>query len=437
MSATDPSGLTIAAARRQLQAGLLSCEELVTACLARIEELDPTIQAWVRLRAEPALDEARAIDAGTDGATIDRPLAGIPVGLKDIIATAGLETSAGSRVLRGWVPDDDAVAVRRLRRHGAIVLGKTVTTEFASADPAPTRNPADPAHTPGGSSAGSAAAVAADQCLGALGTQTAGSILRPAAYCGAVGFKPTYDAVSREGVIPLAWSMDHVGPITKTVEDAALLYEALRGEPPTAGPPPDGHRFTVGVTDRYFDTDDPHMVAAFGTALAAARELGWDVRTVRLPASFEAAAQAAMVVITAEIAAVHEDWFREQPDAYGPQLRELIEAGQRILAATYLRGQRLRRQATEEMRALFDDVDLVMTPTTPAPAPSGFGTTGDASYNLPFSSFGMPALSVPVPASTTHLPTGVQFVADHHWEAGLLEAGRRFDRHVNPGSSGE
>ena len=206
-------------------------------------------------------------------------------------------------------------------------------------------------------------------CLGALGTQTAGSILRPAAYCGAVGFKPTYGVVSREGVIPLAWSMDHVGPITKTVEDAALLYEALRGETPSVGPPPDGHRFTVGIADRYFDTDDRHVVAAFESALAAVAELGWTVKPVRLPASFEVAAQAAMVVITVEIAAVHEDWFSGQPDAYGPQLRELIEAGQRILAPTYLRAQRLRRQAAEEMTALFDGMDVLMTPTTPAPAP--------------------------------------------------------------------
>lgn len=437
MSAGDPSGLTIAAARRQLRAGRLSCEELVTACLERIDELDAAIFAWARLRAEGALDDARAIDASPDGATRDLPLAGIPIGLKDIICTAGLETSAGSRVLSGWVPDDDAVAVRMLQRHGAIVLGKTVTTEFASADPAPTRNPADLAHTPGGSSAGSAAAVAADMCLGAVGTQTAGSILRPAAYCGAVGFKPTYGVVSREGVIPLAWTMDHVGPITKTVEDAALLYEALRGETPSVGPLPDGHRFTVGIADRYFDTDDRHVVAAFESALAAVAELGWTVKPVRLPASFEVAAQAAMVVITVEIAAVHEDWFSGQPDAYGPQLRELIEAGRRILAPTYLRAQRLRRQAAEEMTALFDGMDVLMTPTTPAPAPPGFQTTGDASYNLPFSSLGMPALSVPVPTSTTHLPIGVQLVADHHRDEWLLEAGRRFDQHVNPGTSGE
>ena len=175
-------------------------------------------------------------------------------------------------------------------------------------------------------------------CLGALGTQTAGSILRPSAYCGAVGFKPTYDAVSREGVIPLAWSMDHVGPITKTVEDAALVYGALRGDVRPMDRQPDDRPVTVGVPDRFFDTDDRDVAAAFESALAAARELGWDVQPIPLPASFEAAAQAAMVIITAEIAAVHEDWFEVQPDEYGPQLRGFIEAGQRILALTTDRG---------------------------------------------------------------------------------------------------
>lgn len=431
MIAVDPNELTIVAATQLIRSRELSCEELVTACLERIGELDDSIHAWARVRVDGALADARAIDASRDDTKWDLPLAGIPVGLKDIICTEGLETSAGSRVLSGWVPQHDAVVVRRLKRHGAIVLGKTVTTEFASADPAPTKNPADLAHTPGGSSAGSAAAVAAHMCLGALGTQTAGSILRPAAYCGAVGFKPTYDAVSREGVIPLAWSMDHVGPITRTAEDAALVYAAIRSEQPSVDRPPSDHRFTVGIPDRYFDTDDRHVAAALDSALFAIRELGWDVLSVRLPDSFEAAAQAAMVVITAEIAAVHEDWFGAQPDAYGPQLRGFIESGQRILAPTYLRAQRLRRQATHETQALFDRVDLLMTPTTPAPAPSGFESTGDASYNMPFSSFGLPALSVPVPSSTTHLPIGVQFVAGHHRDDWLLEAGCRFERHVN------
>jgi aspartyl-tRNA(Asn)/glutamyl-tRNA(Gln) amidotransferase subunit A len=432
MNVTDPSALTIAAARRLLRSGELSCEELVHACLDRIDELDGALLAWARVRADGALADARALDATRDDETRDLPLAGIPIGLKDIICTAGLETSAGSRVLSGWVPNVDAVAVRMLRRHGAIVLGKTVTTEFASADPAPTRNPADLAHTPGGSSAGSAAAVASHMCLGALGTQTAGSILRPAAYCGAVGFKPTYGAVSRDGVIPLAWSMDHVGPIARSVEDASLMYGALRMSAPSVQRRPSDERVVVGVPDRFFDTDDRDVATAFESALSAMHELGWTVRPVQLPASFEVAAQAAMVIITVEIAAVHEDWFTAEPDAYGPRLRGLIEAGQRILAPTYLRAQRLRRQATEEMKALFEDVDVVVTPSTPAPAPEGFATTGDASYNMPFSSFGMPALSVPIPSSSTHLPIGMQFVADHHRDDRLLEVGRRFERHVQP-----
>jgi aspartyl-tRNA(Asn)/glutamyl-tRNA(Gln) amidotransferase subunit A len=431
MIAADPSSLSIASARRLLRSGQLSCEELVAACFKRIREVDDSILAWARLRIDGALDDARAIDARRDDQTGRLPLAGIPVGLKDIFCTAGFETSAGSRVLSGWVPDADAFAVRMIKQAGAVVLGKTATTEFASADPAPTRNPVDLAHTPGGSSAGSAAAVAAHMCLGALGTQTAGSILRPAAYCGVVGFKPTYGAVSREGVIPLGWSMDHVGPIAKTVEDAALLYAALRGDQRPSAERGTDRSYIVGVADRFFDASDTHVAAAFESALDALRELGWKLQPVRLPDCFEAAAHAAMVVLAVEIASVHEDWFDTQPEVYGPRLRGLIESGRRILAPSYLRAQRLRRRAAYETKTLFDGVDFLVTPTTPAPAPLGFETTGDASYNMPFSSFGLPALSVPVPARTTHLPIGIQLIADHCRDETLLEAGRVFEQHLS------
>lgn len=406
----------------------MTSRELVESCLARISTQDDTIQAWARLRAEGARRDADHIDRLSKQEKARLALAGIPVGIKDIFCTSDLETTAGSRILEGWLPEQDAVAVARLRQAGAIILGKTATTEFAYADPAPTRNPVDPGHTPGGSSAGSAAAIAAHMCLGALGTQTAGSILRPASYCGVVGFKPTYDAVSREGVLPLAWSMDHVGPLTKTVEDAALIYEAIGGVADAGGQVVS--KLRIGIPDRYFSDATAEVGAAVSNALDVVAGLGWELVPIVLPASFEALVAASAIIIPVEVAAVHQDWCKSSADLYGPKLRACIEAGRTISATSYLRVQRIRRQATDEFQQLFDKVDLIATPTVPAPAPKGIETTGDPRYCTPFSCLGMPALNIPVRAETTHLPVGLQLVAPHGADRLLLKAGRLLEEHL-------
>src|SRR5581483_9213799 len=223
------------------------------------------------------------------------PLHGIPVGIKDIIQTAGVEMSAGSRILAGFVPTEDAEVVRRLRLAGAVILGKTATTQFALFDPAPTRNPHNLAHTPGGSSSGSAAAVAAHHCFAAIGSQTLGSILRPAAYCGVAGLKPTYDLVSRKGVLPLAWSMDHVGPIARTSGDLLAVWNAIR-RPDKQIREAKGLPYIVGVPDRFFfEKTDPAMVQAFRAAVGRLENAGAAVREVRLPSLFEAGVEAGYV----------------------------------------------------------------------------------------------------------------------------------------------
>ena len=418
--------LTIADGARMIRSGKVSSRELVESSFETVAECDGSIRAWARLREEGALADADRID-GTDPDERDRlPLAGIPVGIKDIFLTQGLETSAGSPILSGWIPDRDAVAVRHLKEAGAIVLGKTATTAFASADPAITKNPVDLEHSPGGSSAGSAAALAAGMCLGALGTQTAGSIVRPAAYCGVVGFKPTYDAVSRNGVIPLAWSMDHVGPMARTVEDVALLYDVLAGP---VGEKTVRTTYTVGLPDRYFEDLDEEVAYAFGEALSALRGRNWNLRSVRLPDSFELGVQAAEVVLPAEIAAVHHDWYEARPGDYGAKLSATIESGRRIAAPSYLRAQRIRRLATVEAKALFEQVDVLVTPTTPTVAPRGFETTGDPRFNIPFSSLGLPTLTVPIPARKTRLPVGLQLAGDHGRDRDVLAAGRLLEHH--------
>jgi aspartyl-tRNA(Asn)/glutamyl-tRNA(Gln) amidotransferase subunit A len=362
------------------------------------------------------------------------PLHGVPIGIKDIIHVAGVETSAGSEVLKGFVPSGDATVVRQLQAAGAIILGKTTTTQFALFDPAPTRNPHNLDHTPGGSSSGSAAAVAALQCFGAIGTQTLGSILRPAAYCGIVGFKPTYDLVSRAGIIPVAWSLDHVGPLARTVRDAALLFEAMC-QPDFGcdfGPflaPDNGARHKtparprVGVPDRFFfERTDPEMTSTYRDAIRRLERAGSQIREIRLPALFEAGVDAGYIVMRVEIAAFHQKWFASRANDYGPKLGALIEAGLRIQAVSYIRAQQIRRAAAVQMREVLRDIDVLATPSALGAAPKGT-FTGDPIINAPFTIFGLPSLTVPVGRADTGLPFGLQLVADYFQDVELFKIG--------------
>jgi aspartyl-tRNA(Asn)/glutamyl-tRNA(Gln) amidotransferase subunit A len=403
--------------------------EVTRAALERIEQTESHVLAWARLCAARALEDAKRMEELLASGTYLGPLHGIPVGLKDIVHSAGLETSAGSKILSGFVPAEDAVVVRRLRAAGAVILGKTATTQFALFDPAPTRNPHDLAHTPGGSSSGSAAAVAAHQCFAAIGTQTLGSILRPAAYCGIAGLKPTYDVVSRKGVIPLAWSMDHIGPMARTAGDLLLVLDAIR-EPrkKLAAPKGSPSQYVVGVPDRFFfEKTDPEMLAAFRTGVKRLESSGARIRYVRLPSLFEAGVDAGYVVMRVEIAAFHQQWYFSRPDDYGPKLRSLIESGLRIPSVSYVRAQQVRRVAAGEMRDLWREIDVLATPATLGAAPRGLTWTGDPILNAPFTIFGMPSLAVPAGWTPANLPLGLQLAADYFHEGRLLELGRTLD----------
>jgi aspartyl-tRNA(Asn)/glutamyl-tRNA(Gln) amidotransferase subunit A len=428
--------LTAREAAELVAAGQVSARELVQAALDRVEQLEPSVRAWARLDPERALEEATRLDQRLHRGERAGPLHGVPVGVKDIIYTRGLETSAGSPLLQGFVPTEDATVVARLREAGAVVLGKTVTTQFAFLDPGPTRNPWKLEHTPGGSSSGSAAAVACGMVPAGLGTQTVGSILRPAAYCGIVGLKPTYGRVSRHGIVPLSWTLDHPGPLVRTVEDAALLLEVLAGPDgldPACAPRP-VERWTqvcrmgaaglrVGVPDRFFaDRATAEVREAYGKALAALEGAGAHVREVRLPDQFEAGVVAQRTILASEAATFHRRWFDRRPEDYGPKLRALLEEGMRIPATEYIRARQVRRACRRAMAELFRDVDVLATPTTPAPAPRGLDSTGDPSFNGPFSFVGFPSVTVPVGLSEEGLPLGVQLAAAPFAEATLLRA---------------
>ncbi len=438
---SDLTELTVAAASELIARKKLSPVELVRALLDRIERVEPKVRAWARLLPEAALAEARRLEELQVKGEFCGPLHGVPIGLKDIIFTAGVETAAGSEVLAGFVPGYDATVTARLKAAGAIILGKTVTTEFAMFEPGPTRNPWNPEHTPGGSSSGSAAAVAARMCPAAFGSQTAGSILRPASYCGVVGLKPTYGRVSRHGVVPVSWTLDHVGPMTRTVADAALLLKVVAGpdpkDPTTLLAPVDDYPaavgrgaggLRVGVPDRFFsELADDESRRAYEAALTTLRELGLLIRPVRLPEAFEPLRDAHRTIMYAEAAAFHRDWFKERPDDYRPRTRRIIRAGLLTSAPLYLRAQQVRTEAVRAMGRLFEEVDVLVTPTTPGPAPRGLDWTGDPAFNQPFSAVGFPAITVPAGLSGSGLPLGVQFVARPFDEATLFRVAAAFE----------
>jgi aspartyl-tRNA(Asn)/glutamyl-tRNA(Gln) amidotransferase subunit A len=429
-----------------VRAGGSAAVEILAACRRRIQRLDPTLHAWAALDLDAAERAAATTADATAGAPAQRPLAGVPVGVKDVFATAGLPTRAGSALLAdrlagtvsgGPAGNGDAAAVARLRQAGAVVVGKTVCTELALNDPAPTRNPWDPTRTPGGSSAGSAVAVATGMCLASVDTQTAGDILRPAAYNGVVGFKPTYGTIPRQGVVPVAWTIDTVGVQTRRVADAALLFAVLagrhvrhgRGAGAVGGP--DGWTWRgpprLGVVrDRLLDRTDAEAQAATMRALGVLRRAGATTTEVGLDGALELAHAAHRVVAFCECAAVHEELLDRHANQLGPKARTLLELGAVTPATGYLRAQRLRRRLAVQLQAGFakDGVDALVTPTTAGVAPDDLATTGDASLQLPWAFVGLPAISLPVGVGESGMPLAVQLVGAAGADERLLAVAR-------------
>jgi aspartyl-tRNA(Asn)/glutamyl-tRNA(Gln) amidotransferase subunit A len=387
--------------------GSLSPVALVDACLARIRAVEPKILAWVHLdeagaRAEAALREAEARQGRFRG-----PLHGVPVGVKDIFHVAGMPTAAGARPWAHTRPTHDAEAVRRLRRGGAIVLGKTATTQFAYRDPARTRNPWNLDHTPGGSSSGSAAAVATRMVPLALGSQTVGSVLRPAAYCGVVGWKGPHGAIRADGVIPLAWSLDHVGVLARSVADVRLALGVLGPDVRLAMRRPPRFALAPEILGRA----EPAVAAEVRRAATLFAGAGAAVEEVKLPGSFAEIHAAGQVILEAEAATFHESTYRLHADEYGEGIRGLVEAGLARTAAEYVRADRARRRFRDEATRLLAGYDALLSPTAPAPAPPGLAWTGDATLCAPWSSAGFPAISIPTGLAPSGLPQALQLVA--------------------------
>jgi Asp-tRNA(Asn)/Glu-tRNA(Gln) amidotransferase A subunit family amidase len=429
--------LSAADAALEIREGRLTSEELVQACLERIRALEPKVQAWTFLDEEHALTQARAADERKRSGEPIGPLHGVPVGVKDIFDTADMPTENGTVLHQGRTPRADAAAVRSLRASGAVILGKTVTTECAYFAPGKTRNPHNPEHTPGGSSSGSAAAVAAGMVPLALGSQTAGSTIRPASFCGVYGFKPTHGLIPRSGVLQLSRTLDHVGLFARTIEDIALLAEQLAGwdekDPDTrpraripfqalaAEEPPIPPMLALIKTPHWERTDGDTR-EAFGELVEA---LGDRVEEVELFPSALEAWDWQKTIMAAEMAANLEREWRAGKDRLSPQLRELIERGREVRAVDYQRAVRAIAPAVESLDELFmERYDAILTPSALGTAPRGLASTGDPVFCTPWTLLGMPALSVPLMQGANRLPLGAQLVGRRGFDARLMRTAR-------------
>jgi Asp-tRNA(Asn)/Glu-tRNA(Gln) amidotransferase A subunit family amidase len=440
MELTNLYALSAVDAARLIRDGVISSAQLVDACLARIEAVDADVQAWAFLDPEHARAQAAAADELRLSGRPLGPLHGVPVGVKDIIDTADMPTENGSVLHVGRTPSRDATVVAMLRAAGAVIMGKTVTTEFAAYAPGKTRNPHNAAHTPGGSSSGSAAAVAAGMVPFAIGSQTNGSVIRPAAFCGVYGFKPTHGLIPRHGVLPLSRALDTLGVFARTIADVARVAEQLTGfdeRDPDSRPrahipfqsvaaeePPITPLLSFVKTARW-DRTHPDTRAAFSelVAMLGAEEL-------ELTQSAEAF-EWHRTIMEADMAASLEREWNTGRERLSDALRTQLERGRAVTAVEYQRARRRAEAFAEGLEELFQErCDAILTPAAPGPAPLGLESTGDPSFCTLWTLAGMPAITLPLMNAADGLPIGVQLVGPRHGDARLLRTARWLARRV-------
>lgn len=430
----DPIRESGVSLRGKLATGEITAEALVQAYLARIDEVDGEIGAWAHLDPDHALAQARTLDQLRGRGLPLGPLHGLPVAVKDIVDTADLPTENGSALLRGRRPETDATLVSLLRQAGAVVLGKSVTTEFAMYAPGKTANPHHLKHTPGGSSSGSAAAVAAGMAPLAIASQTNGSVIRPASFCGVVGFKPSHGRISRHGVLTLSRPLDTMGVMATTVEDAALLAEVLmaydssdRDMRPLPAPglldvareaPPLPPRFAFVKTPVWEQAEDD-MTAALSEL---ADHLGADCERVDLPALYDRALPSHRSIMCADLAKNLQPYYERGREGISPQLAALIEEGRSVTAIDYNRALEWREVLYDGLAEIFENFDAILTAPAPGEAPSGLEATGNPAFCTMWTFLGTPAVSLPVFTGSSGLPMGVQLVGPRSEDARLLRS---------------
>ncbi|TNC24424.1 amidase [Amycolatopsis alkalitolerans] len=448
----EPYQLTLAEAARNIEAKELSPVELTASVLSRIDAVEDKITAFATVTAELAAKAAAAAESEIAAGGYRGPLHGIPVGIKDLYETAGVETTSSSKVRADHVPEQDSAVVEKLLAAGSVMVGKTHTHEFAYGAVTPTtRNPWDLDRMPGGSSGGSGAAVAAGECFVGMGSDTGGSIRIPASVCGTVGLKPTYGRVSRRGVASLSWSLDHVGPLTRTVADAALVMNAITGydrsDPAsvdvpvpdfTTGPEVDG--LTIGVPANYYtERVDPEVAAAVSAAIAVLVERGMRVREVEIPLT-PYILPTEWGIMLPEASAYHQKMLRDKADLYTDDVRLYLEVGEFVLATDYLKALRARTVLQQAWREMFVDIDVLIAPTLTTPAlrvddpsvtwPDGSTEAATDTYvrfSAPANVTGLPSLSVPCGFTGAGLPIGMQIMGKPFTEPVLLAVGQAYE----------
>ena len=428
----EPRKLSITEAGIKIRSKELTVMDLVCSCLERISQRESIVRAWVQVYEDQAIEMAKKCD---EAVSVGKPLGalhGIPIGVKDIIDVKDMWTRAGCSAYPPRIAESDAHAVGQLRAAGAIILGKTETTAFANNDPAPTRNPWNVKHTPGGSSSGSGAAVADQMCLAALGTQTGGSVLRPAAYNGIVGLKPTYGEISLDGVIPVSWTLDHIGPHARQVEDVKILFNLLKNGAPDLFAhmvPRTGHehqprvhgQFRLGFFQKFCEQEAmPEMTSHLESVCGIFEKAGAQIVTINLSESFARAANAHRVIMDTELSMYHNDFFATTWKKYPPNIRTRIEKGLMVSGHEYLGAVQQRITFQQELSEALANVDAAILPTAPSTAPPGLSSTGSPIFCVPWSMAGFPAITIPSGLDDQGLPLAVEIGANPYCEETLL-----------------
>ena len=444
--------ISISEAAELLRQKKISPVDLATACLDRIEHLNPLLNAFITVTAESAMAQARVAEDEIQRGQWRGPLHGIPIGLKDLIDTAGVRTTCGSALFADRVPTEDAEVVHRLKRAGAVLLGKQNLQEFAyggtsaSSHYGPVHNPWNPKHIAGGSSGGSAAAVAAGMCFGAIGSDTGGSVREPAAYCGIVGLKPTYGRVSTRGVFPLAWSLDHVGPICRTVRDTALMLETIAGydalDPTCVDWPTEEYAkalglktdFRIGIARQPFFAElDADIELAISEAMEAIRTMD----PIASPVIEVVLPPVPTAVQAPEVYAVHKDYYANSPELYLPWIRERLAQAAAADTSAYVTDRFALERVRRTINEVFAEVDLLITPTTPEP-PITIEEASKMSPNpagevwlrntRPFNAYGLPTISIPAGFTSAGLPIGLQIAGPRFGEGRVLAFAHAFEQ---------
>ena len=436
--------LDVVELRDRLASGAVRAVEYVEACLARIAEVEPQVQAWAWLDGDHALAQARALDARRQSGAPIGPLHGLPVGLKDVIDTAKIPTSNGTPLDEGRVPEEDAVLVSRLKAAGAIIMGKTVSTELAFMHPSKTRNPHNPEHTPGGSSAGSAAAVAAAMVPLAVGTQTGGSVIRPASFCGVVGFKPTFGAIARTGVLSQSPTLDTIGVFANSINGAAMVAESLFGydvKDPATTPSPTPRLLDIAKSDplvtpmfafvrppQFEEVADEESILAFGEITSM---LGDQCFETPLPKAFDDAASLRARINFAEMAKDYYGYEKRGRDQLSPEILEAIDKGNDVKARDYLAALDWRKVLNAGLDEVFKRCDVIITPAAPGPAPANLQTTGNPIFNGLWTFCGTPAVTIPLLWSQGGMPMGIQLVGRVGDDARLMRTANWLKSHLS------